>query len=170
MAMTILDPAHRDAERNTTMQAGDIATNVPTVTVHDPVTRAVQVMALRRLPGLIVIDDAGRPSVVLPGTQVLKLAVPSSYQEDPALARTIDEAHADTFWMELSELTVGQCLPTKPAKPATVPADASLLEVAALMCRSHSPIVAVVDRRGVLTGAITLERLLTSLAIARLDE
>jgi CBS domain-containing protein len=170
MAVTILDPVPRDTERNGTMQAGDIATNVPTVTVHDSVTRAVQMMALRRLPGLIVIDDAGRPSVVLPGTQVLRLAVPSSYQEDPALARTVDEAHADTFWMELSALTVGQCLPAKPSRPATVPADASLLEVAALMSRAHSPIVAVVDRRGLLTGAITLERLLTSLAIARLDE
>ena len=168
--MTITDPARPDAERNGTMQAGDVATTVPIVTVHDSVTRAVHMMALRRLPGLIVIDDDGRPSVVLPGTQVLKLAVPSSYQDDPALARTIDEAHADTFWMELSELTVGQCLPAKAPKSVTVPADASLLEVAALMARLHSPIVAVVDRNGVLTGAITLERLLTSLAIARLDE
>lgn len=54
--------------------------------------------------------------------------MPSSYQEDPALARTIDEAHPDAFWMELSELTVGQCLPAKAPKPVTVPADASLLE------------------------------------------
>ena len=168
--MTTVESANRDIDRTGTMQAGEIATNVPTVTVHDSVIRAVHMMALRRVPGLIVIDDDGRPSVVLPGTQVLKLAVPSSYQEDPALARTIDEAHADTFWMELSELTVGQCLPAKASKPVTVPADASLLEVAALMARLHSPIVAGVDREGILTGAITLERLLTSLAIARLDE
>ncbi|GAA1871063.1 CBS domain-containing protein [Myceligenerans crystallogenes] len=168
--MTILDPGPRDIERNGTMQAGDIATSVPTVTVHDAVTWAVRMMALRRLPGLVVIDDDGRPLAVLPGTQVLKLAVPSSYQEDPALARTVDEAHADTFWTELSDLTVGQCLPARPSRAATVRADASLLEVAALMSRAHSPLVGVVDRHGILTGAITLERLLTSLAIARLDE
>ena len=36
---------------------------------------------------------------------------------------------------------------------------ATLLEVAALMARTHSPLVAVVDN-GVLRGAITLDRLL----------
>ncbi|MDF5752642.1 hypothetical protein [Spongiactinospora sp. TRM90649] len=41
-----------------------------------------------------------------------------------------------------------------------------LLEVAALMARLHSPLVAVVDTDGVLVGAIPLERLLTSLAIS----
>src|SRR6187431_2950617 len=87
-------------ERADAMQARDIAINVPTVTVDDPVTKAVRVMAVNRLPGLIVVDDRGRPWTVLPGTQVLRLAVPQSYQEDPALARVVDEGHADLFWME----------------------------------------------------------------------
>ncbi|MCW2763710.1 MAG: hypothetical protein JWR85_3911 [Marmoricola sp.] len=43
--MTIVDPAHSDTERNGTMHAGDIAATVPTVTVHDSVTRAVHMMA-----------------------------------------------------------------------------------------------------------------------------
>lgn len=147
------------------MQARDIAMNVPTVTVDDQVASAVRLMALRRLPGLIVVDEKGRPTVVLPGTQVLRLAVPSSFQEDPALARAIDEDHADTFWVELGHRTVGDCLPRQPTKAVTVPGDATLLEVAALMARQHSPLVAVVDQRGALAGAITLERLITSLAV-----
>ncbi|GAA2108431.1 CBS domain-containing protein [Actinomadura alba] len=148
------------------MQARDIAVNVPTVTVTDPVTKAVRVMVVGRLPGLIVVDGGMRPRMVLSGTQVLRLAVPGSYQEDPALARTIDETYADRFWQELGDLTVGDCLPHRPAKPVTVPLEATLLEVAALMTRLGSPLVAVVDGSGVLAGAITLERLLTSLAIA----
>ncbi|MEV0614254.1 CBS domain-containing protein [Nonomuraea sp. NPDC050404] len=152
------------------MHASNIAVNLPTVTVNDPVTKAVRLMALGRMPGLIVVDGRGRPATVLPGTQVLRLAVPGAYQEDPALCRTIDEAHADLFWGELGELTVGDCLPRQPPTPATVPLDATLLEVAALMARLRSPLVAVVGRDGALTGAITLERLLTSLALSSPDD
>jgi CBS domain-containing protein len=41
-----------------------------------------------------------------------------------------------------------------------VSADATLLEVAAVMARSNVPLVAVVDRGRVMTGAITLDGLL----------
>jgi CBS domain-containing protein len=167
--MTLLDALRRDNDWDE-MQARDIAVTVPTITVRDSVARAVQVMALGRLPGLIVVDDDARPSMVLPGTQVLRLAVPNSFQSDPGLARAIDEEHADTFWQELSHLTVGDCLPLKPVKLVTVPADANLLEVAASMALAHSPLVAVVEPDGTLLGAITLQFLLTSLAIAGLDE
>ncbi|RZQ60171.1 CBS domain-containing protein [Amycolatopsis suaedae] len=152
------------------MKAGEIAVRVPTITVADPVARAVRLMAVGRLPGLVVVDDRGRPKIVLPGTQVLRLAVPGAYQDDPALARVVDEDHADRFWDELGNLTVGDCLPRQPLRPVTVPASATLLEVAALMARAHSPLVAVVDTDGVLTGAITLERLLVSLALSGLGD
>ena len=147
------------------MQARDIATHVPTVTVHDPVSKALQIMAVRRLPGMIVVDGAARPHTVLPGTQVLKLAVPEAYRQDPALSRAMDESYSDTFWRELNGVTVGDALPVRPAKPAKVFAEANLLEVSALMARQHSPLVAVVERDGSLSGAITLERLLTSLTV-----
>ncbi|GAA0958881.1 CBS domain-containing protein [Virgisporangium aurantiacum] len=152
------------------MQARDIAVPVPTVTVDDPVAKAVRVMAVSRLPGLIVVDGRSRPTLVLPGSQVLRLAVPKSYQEDPALARVVDEDHADRFWTELGDLTVGECVPRTSSRPVTVRSDATLLEVAALMARQHSPLVAVVDDHGALVGAITLERLITSLAVFGPDE
>lgn len=148
------------------MQARDLAVNVPTVTVEDPVAQAVRVMVMERLPGLIVVDGMRRPWTVLPGTQVLRLAVPGSYQQDPPLARAIDEAHADVFWQELGSLRVGDCLGRRATGPVSVPLDATLLEVAALMARLRSPLIAVVDSDGTLAGAITLERLLTSLAFA----
>ncbi|WP_214103611.1 CBS domain-containing protein [Acrocarpospora catenulata] len=147
------------------MRARDIAVTLPTVTFHDPVAKALRVMALGRLPGLIVVDDRSRPVTVLPDTQVLRLVVPGAFQEGSALARTVDEPHADLFWRGLGHLTVMDCLPGHAAKPVTVPPDATLLEVAVLMARLRTPLVAVVDRTGALTGAITLERLLTSLAL-----
>ena len=152
------------------MRARDIAVSLPTVTVRDPVLKAVQIMAVRRLPGLIVVDDAGRPVAVLPGTQVLRLSIPAAFQDDPMLARALDEESAGSFWSELGTLTVGDCLPRPPARPATVATDSTLLEIAALMSRARSPLVAVTGPDGGLTGAITLERLLTSLAVTGLGD
>lgn len=169
--VTVWPPRMRPRVRTVgEMKARDIAVTMPTVTPREQVIRVVHTMVVRRLPGLIVVDDDGRPLFVLPGTQVLRLAVPSSYQDDPALARTIDEEHADRFWRELGDRTVGECLRTQPARPVTVSAGATLLEVAALMAAVRSPLVAVVDDAGVLLGAVTLERLLTSLAIAGLGD
>lgn len=148
------------------MLARDLVEQLPTITTGDPVATAVRLMARAHLPGLIVVDDASRPHTVLPGTQVLRLTVPRTHQEDPALVRTMDEAGADAFWDELGDLVVGACLPERPTRPATVPLDATLLEVAALMARTRSPLVAVVDAGGVLAGGITLDRLLTALSEA----
>lgn len=152
------------------MQAHEIAISLPTVRVGDPVAKAVRMMVVKRLPGMIVVDDNRRPIAVLPGTQVLRLAIPTSYQTDPALARTVDEVHADLFWQATSRLTVGDCLPAPSAELATVPPDATLLEIAALMARKHSPLVAMVDRSRTLLGAVTLERLLASLAVVGPDD
>ncbi|MEV0074444.1 CBS domain-containing protein [Amycolatopsis sp. NPDC050768] len=92
-------------------------------------------------------------------------SVPESYREDLALVRAVDEDHADRFWLELAGRTVGDCAPQRFAKPVTVRADATLFEAAVLMARQHSPLVAVVDDMGLLVGAITLERLITGLAV-----
>ncbi|MCP2288765.1 CBS domain-containing protein [Nocardia amikacinitolerans] len=152
------------------MQAREIAIQLPTVRAGDPVAKAMRLMVVNRLPGMIVVDDHDRPIAVLPGTQVLRLAIPSSYQNDPALVRTIDELHAELFWHEPGRLTVGDCLPDTTAKPATVGPDATLLEIATVMAQKHSPLVAVVDRSRTLLGAVTLERLLISLAVAGPDD
>lgn len=148
------------------MRAHHIVENVPTVTADDRVAIAVRLMAGAHLPGLIVVDGRSRPQAVLPGTQVLRLTVPRALQEDPALARTIDESHADLFWQELGDRTVGECLPRRPERMAAVLLDATLLEAAAVMARLRSPLLAVVDADGGLVGGVTLEALLAALARA----
>lgn len=138
------------------MRAREIAVAMPTLTLDESVATAVTVMAAHKLPGLIVVDDALRPRAVLPGTQVLRMSIALGYEEDAALARAVDEEHADTFWQQEAVRPVRECLPPKLVAPATVSGDATLLEVARTMARSHSPLVAVVDEDGSLAGAITL--------------
>lgn len=153
-----------------TMQARDIAIQLPTVRLDDPVAKAMRLLVVHRLPGMIVVDGDGRPLAVLPGTQVLRLAIPAAYQDDPALAGAIDEVHAELFWQGPGRWTVGDCLPDSAARPVTVPPHATLLHIAALMARRHSPLVAVVDRERRLAGAVTLERLMVALAVAGPDD
>jgi CBS domain-containing protein len=146
------------------VRAGELAAEFPTVTLQTPALEAARLLAGRDLPGLIVVDDRGLPVTVLPGTQVLRLAVPRYCQDDPALARVIDEAHADLFLRELAGRTVRECLPEQPRELPVVDPDATVLEVAALMARTRSPLVAVVDR-GRMTGAITLDALLDRMLV-----
>src|SRR5690606_12380955 len=96
-AVTVTETTRSPRHRKGFMRASDIAVTLPTVTARDPVTKAIRVMALGRLPGLILVNDEGRPRTVLAGTQVLRMGIPGAYQEDPRLARAVDEAHADRF-------------------------------------------------------------------------
>ena len=80
------------------MRAGDVSIQMSTVAEDTPAREAARVLAAQDLPGLIVVDAKGRPLTVLAGTQVLRMALPSYCQDDPALARVIDEAAADVIF------------------------------------------------------------------------
>ncbi|WP_199516630.1 CBS domain-containing protein [Nucisporomicrobium flavum] len=142
------------------MRAGDVAMQMTTVAETMPAREAVKVLAAQDLPGLIVVDGRGRPLTVLAGTQVLRMALPSYCQDDPALARVIDEAAADVIFEGIGERTVADLLPKHRTELPAVSKDATMLEVAAVMARANVPVVAVVDRERVMTGAITLDSLL----------
>ncbi|MEU6719366.1 CBS domain-containing protein [Nonomuraea sp. NPDC046802] len=142
------------------MRARDLLADFPTVRLDSPVIDAARLLAEQDLPGLIVVDDGEMPFTILPGTQVLRLAVPGYCQEDPALARVVDEAHADVFLRELHGRTVREALPRQPRELPVTDPEATVLEVAALMARTHSPLVAVVGEDRRLVGAVTLQALL----------
>lgn len=142
------------------MRAAELAAPYPTVRLDTSVLDAARLMASENLPGLVVVDDAGKPVSVLPGTQVLRLAVPGYVQEDPALARVIDEAAADAFVEAMRGRDVASCLASERRELPVVRADDTVLEVAALMARARSPLVAVVDDDGVLLGVVTTDALL----------
>ena len=142
------------------MQARDLVSDFPTVGMDLPAVEAARLLAARNLPGLIVVASDGSPETILPGTQVLRMAVPAYCQDDPIVARVIDEDHADLFMTELGDRTVRECLPERQRELPVVDPDASVLEIAALMARTRTPLVAVVDETEGMTGAITLDALL----------
>jgi CBS domain-containing protein len=150
-----------DARLEDVVLSGDLAAPFPTVTLATPALEAAGLLAGQNLPGLIVVDDRGRPLTILPGTQVLQMAVPQYCQDDPALARVVDEAAADVFLREeLGELTVAAVLPRERGELPMVDYYATVLEIAALMARARSPVVAVAYRDGTMRGTITLDALL----------
>jgi CBS domain-containing protein len=142
------------------MRARDLAETYPIVTMDTPALEAARRLTDERLSGLVVVDGNGRPRCVLPATQVLRLGVPGYARDDPALARVVDEAHADVFLRELGNRTIADCQLKKDAELPVVKEDDTVLEVAALMARTRSPVIPVVDRSGAMIGVITLHRLL----------
>jgi hypothetical protein len=60
------------------------------VTLDTSVFEAARLLAEQDLPRPDRRRRAGLPSSILPGTQVLRLAVPGYRQDDPALGRVID--------------------------------------------------------------------------------
>jgi CBS domain-containing protein len=89
-------------------------------------------------------------------------------EEDPPLAGVIPEVEADRFCEALVGRTVAGLmpdrafLPQRDRDPAIVRPDATALEVASVMSRQKSPVVAVVDGGDIL-GVVTVHRLLGAL-------
>ena len=148
------------------MLARDLAMPFPVVGPDTNALQAARLHAERKLPGLIVSDSAGRPQTVLPGSQVLRFVLPSFEQREPLLARAYDERAADRLCARLAEQPVATLLPygltRESAELPIVNGDATVMEVAAVMARLHSPLVAVVEG-GNLLGAITVAGLLSVL-------
>ena len=150
------------------VRARDLAQELPTVAPDDPALTAARLIASRRLPGIAVVDGGGRPVAVLPASQVLRFIVPGYVQDDPRLARVVDEAGAERLCLQgLAGERVGELLPGGDSRHrvelAAVDGDATVLECAAVMARLRSPLVVVVEDgqvRGLLTASHLLEVLL----------
>lgn len=149
------------------MRARDIAESFPVVRLDTPALTATRLLVDEGLPGLVVVDDDDQPLVILPGSQVLRFALPEYIEEDRALAAVISEQDSDKLCEPLKNRTVAELMPSKHYLPKhdadrpIVSADAGLMEVAAVMAEQRSPVVAVVDKeQNTLVGVITLHRLL----------
>lgn len=148
------------------MRARDLAQDLPTVGPEADALEVARVIADRRLPGVAVVDSDGHPVAVLPASQVLRFLVPDYIQQDPALARVLDEVGADETARGLAGTSVGELLPTRRHRVelAAVKGDATVVECAALMARLNSPLLMVTERGctlGLLTASHLLEALLT---------
>lgn len=148
------------------MKARDLAQDLPTVGEQRPAWDAARLIAGRGLPGIAVVGADGRPVAVLPAAQVLRWVVPGYIQDDPPLARVLDEASADQLCAEgLSGRRVADLLPSGRHRVAlaAVDGDATVVECAAEMARLGSPLLVVLDGDrfvGLLTASHLLEVLL----------
>jgi CBS domain-containing protein len=158
------------------VRARDLAQDLPVVGPEDSALTAARLIAERRLPGIAVVDATGRPVAVLPASQVLRFVVPDYVQEDPALARVVDEAGAERLCLEgLSGELVKDLLPSERHKVelAAVDGDATVLGCAAVMARLRSPVLVVVEDgrvRGLLTASHLLEVLLPAQEDGTMDQ
>jgi CBS domain-containing protein len=145
------------------VKARDLAVPYPTVRMETDGLTAARLLTEHNRPGLIVVDEHDHPIAVLPGSQVLRVMIPAYVQDDPALARVLDEEFADTICDRLAEHTVKELVPKdRPALPVANDDD-TVLELAAMMAANRSPLVAVLDGKGrdaALLGAVSIYDLL----------
>ncbi|MGI8646599.1 MAG: CBS domain-containing protein [Nocardioides sp.] len=145
------------------MQAHELATPYPTVRMDSDGISAARLMTEHNRPGLIVVDENDHPIAILPGSQVLRMLVPRYVQDDPTLARVLDEGFADKMCDALSGKTVKDLMPKERSVLPVVAPDDTVLEIAAIMARTRSPMVAVVEERSKtapLLGAVSASMLL----------
>jgi CBS domain-containing protein len=143
------------------MRAAELAEDFPVVTADSDALAAARLLAEHRLPGIVVTDNSGKPFAVLPASQVVRFIVPRYVQDDPSLAGVLNESMADRTADKLSGKKVRDVLPEHLVKVPSAHADDTIIEVAAVMARLRSPLIAVV-KEGNLLGVITASRLLAA--------
>lgn len=143
------------------MRAQDMAEEFPVITVDSDALEAVRTLAQQRLPGILVVDAAGKQYAVLPASQVVRFIVPRYVQDDPPLAGVIHESMADRIAERLHGKTVRDMLPDHLIDVPPANFDDTIIEVAEKMARLRSPLIAV-TKDGRLQGVITASRLLAA--------
>jgi CBS domain-containing protein len=143
------------------MRAAEIAEDFPVVSIDSGALDAARLLAEHRLPGIVVTDQSGKPYAVLPASQVVRFIVPRYVQDDPSLAGVLNESMADRAADKLGGKKVRDVLPEHLVEIPAAHADDTIIEVATLMARLRSPLLAVV-KEGTLLGVITASRLLAA--------
>jgi CBS domain-containing protein len=147
------------------MRAASIDEEFPVVDIDSPALDAARMLAEHRLPGIVVLTADGQLYAVLPASQVVRFIVPRYVQDDPLLARVLAESMADAAAETLRGKTIRDLVPRRQLVLPTVDADDTILEVATIMARLRSPLIAVMQQ-GALHGVITAARL-SAMALKR---
>jgi CBS domain-containing protein len=135
------------------VRAEDLDEKFPVVKIDSDALDAVRLLAEHRLNGLVVVTDSSEtPYAVLPASQVVRFIVPGYVLDDPGLASVMTESMADH---------AAEKLPKQRQHIPVAKADDTIIEVAEVMARLRSPLVAVV-KDGRLHGVITASRLLVA--------
>ena len=131
------------------MKARDLAVPYPTVRMETDGLTAARLLTEHNRPGLIVVDEHDHPIAVLPGSQVLRVMIPTYVQDDPdagpGARRGVRRHHLRP---------AGGAHGQGPGARRTVRRcrwrndDDTVLEIAAIMAANRSPLVAVLDGKG----------------------
>jgi CBS domain-containing protein len=129
------------------------------VDIDSPALEAARMLAEHHLPGIVVLTTDGQLYAVLPASEVVRFIVPIYVQDDPSLAGVLAESMADRAVERLRGKTVRELLQQHQLTLPAANADDTIIEVAAIMGRLRSPLIAVM-KEGKLHGVITASRLL----------
>ncbi|WP_432043352.1 hypothetical protein [Streptomyces cadmiisoli] len=145
------------------MSARELVEPYPYVTLDEHAACALRLLSLHGLPALLVVDADARPYAVVPCARLVGQFT-AAYATPTAAAdgRTLDGGQGG-----VAGLTVAQWLPPDVLSAPTVEPEASVTEIAAVIARTNSPLVAVVERDGDqewLAGAVTAARVIGQLA------
>jgi predicted transcriptional regulator len=141
------------------VQAAEIDEQFPVVDIDSSAREAARMLAEDSLPGIVVVTADGQLYAVLPAFEVVRFIVPSYVQDDPLLAGVLAESMADRAAEKLGGKTLRELLPQHQLTLPAANADDTIIEVAAMMGRLRSPLIAVM-KQGRLHGVITTSRLL----------
>jgi CBS domain-containing protein len=147
------------SEPGVDVHAAEIDEQFPVVDIDSPALEAARMLAENSLPGIVVLTADRQLYAVVPASQVVRFIVPSYVLDDPLLAGVIAESMSDRAAEKLGGKTVRDLLPQHQPKLPAANADDTIVEVAAMMGRLRSPLVAVM-KQGKMHGVITASRLL----------
>lgn len=113
-----------------------------------------------------LVVDGDRFVGIVTDEDLLRALLPSYVEEADALARVLEEDSSEQLWQRLEGKTVRDLRAQGREEEPVVDGGATLVEVASVMVRAETPIVAVVED-GRVVGGITIDHLLTHLLSRR---
>lgn len=140
------------------MRAAEIDEEFPVADIDSPAVDAARMLAEHSLPGIVVLTADGQLYAVLPASQVVRFIAPGYVQDDPLLARVLAESVTDRAVEALGGKMIRELLPQQRLTLPIANADDTILEVATIMGRLRSPLIAVM-KQGKLPCVITASRL-----------
>jgi hypothetical protein len=144
------------------MLARELARPFPILPFDAPATEVGRLLAAEAVGVVFLADATGGLAGAVTDTRLLWWLLPAYLHQDPALAGVLEEAAAERLRERLAGRSAGELLSTAHRDVPEIEGDANLIEVAALLCRTRAPVVAVREGRRLL-GGITTSALLTRL-------
>ena len=152
------------------MRASDVVQTLPAARLVDAVLPAMRTVVRRDLPGLVVVDEQDQVVACVSLTDLLGLVLPRYMRDEPCLARTFGEAHADRVAEALLGTTVREVIGEVSERIPVVRADATLVELAETMSRQRCALVMVEQRETGMLGVVTAGKLLEVLVDAAVGD